>query len=575
MYISEFLPLLNGAKKSGEGWIARCPAHDDKTPSLSVSNGAGKILLKCHAGCSLNSILAALGLNAQELFSGNGSGGKESRPIIAEHDYYDAQGRFLFQKARFATKPKTKPRHKGPDGQWIWGAGTDRRPLYRLPEILKAVEVVVVEGEKDADNLWKLGFPATTTAFGNWLPENLQALSRKEIFVIGDNDTTGSEKVLKAIEALKGSAKSVKVVQLPTEGKPQGYDVSNFIEEFDEPEAAAEKLCILMENAKELPKPPTLGDAIMTAQRFTSLSLPEKVSILHPWLTTDGIILVSGWRNVGKTWFVIGILDAVTTGNNFGPWETKKPVPCLYLDGEMPAQDIQERLGKKQPDRKAPLYIYSDAYANQLGLKKANMLDPEWRNSILGILLNLGVKLFVVDNIASLSPGIDENSKSEWDPINQWLLELRFKGITTLLLHHLGKEGSQRGTSSREDNIDTSIMLKSPPGYNPEDGARFICSFGKNRIRHKHLHMISDSTFHMIPDENGNPVWSYKSTNKANKIEVLKMFDEEFTNKDIAEQLGITPGRVSQLKKEGVKDGYLSKNSKLTQRGFNYVHIKV
>jgi putative DNA primase/helicase len=81
------------------------------------------------------------------------------------------------------------------------------------------------------------------------------------------------------------------------------------------------------------------------------------------------------------------------------------------------------------------------------------------------IILTRGVKLWAVDNIASLASGIDENAKKEWDPINSWLLDLRFAGITTLLLHHTNKEGGQRGTSAREDNIDTSLILKQPADY--------------------------------------------------------------------------------------------------------------
>jgi hypothetical protein len=252
MEINDLLARLDGVKKSGDAWIAQCPAHDDENPSLSVSERDGKLLLHCHAGCSIDRIAQALGLTVRDLFSGNGNGsGKgETRPIIATHDYPDAQGRFLFQKARFATKPKTKPRHKDADGKWRWGAGTDARPLYRLPAILKAQEVCVCEGEKDCDNLVKLGFEATCTPFGKWEKEHAEALKEKSSFVLWDKDDPGRVKRDKAVEFLQGVAKSLRVVDLPTDGKPEGYDVSDFIAEFDDPEAAKEKLCILMSEAR-------------------------------------------------------------------------------------------------------------------------------------------------------------------------------------------------------------------------------------------------------------------------------------------------------------------------------------
>lgn len=64
------------AKRSGKGWMAKCPAHADRKPSLSVSEGNdGRVLLKCHAGCSTQEVLAAAGLTASDLFPSNGRNG--------------------------------------------------------------------------------------------------------------------------------------------------------------------------------------------------------------------------------------------------------------------------------------------------------------------------------------------------------------------------------------------------------------------------------------------------------------------------------------------------------------------
>jgi Protein of unknown function (DUF3987) len=63
---------LLGAKRTGDGWIARCPAHDDHKPSLSISEGAdGRALLICHAGCTTEAVVAALGLTLSDLFVKN------------------------------------------------------------------------------------------------------------------------------------------------------------------------------------------------------------------------------------------------------------------------------------------------------------------------------------------------------------------------------------------------------------------------------------------------------------------------------------------------------------------------
>ncbi len=66
----KLLHRLDGVKASGAGkWQARCPAHDDKTPSLSIKEiNDGTLLLKCWAGCSAGEIVGAVGLELSDLF---------------------------------------------------------------------------------------------------------------------------------------------------------------------------------------------------------------------------------------------------------------------------------------------------------------------------------------------------------------------------------------------------------------------------------------------------------------------------------------------------------------------------
>ena len=70
------------------------------------------------------------------------------------------------------------------------------------------------------------------------------------------------------------------------------------------------------------------------------------------------------------------------------------------------------------------------------------------------ILLTRKVKLWVVDNLASLASGLDENKKQDWDPINSWLLELRFAGISTIMLHHMTIK-----TGAKEEHQQERITL--------------------------------------------------------------------------------------------------------------------
>ena len=298
----------------------------------------------------------------------------------------------------------------------------------------------------------------------------------------------------------------------------------------------------------------SIQDVILSTGDLQRINFPPKKEYINPLIREGQIILISGWRGVGKTWFALSLANANTTGKRFGHWEIINSVPWLYLDGEMAIQDIQQRYKQLNPsgEEKAPLYFYSEAYANHLGLPRASLVNQEWRDNFKSVLLSMGIKIAVFDNIASLAPGIDENSKKDWDPINQYLLDLRFNGITSVLLHHVNKEGGQRGTSAREDNIDLSIMLKQPSGYLPEAGADFIASFSKARVAYADLNKLQDVRF-TLTEMDGDLTWEWRNVKAEIKQEVLRMIDQGMDYKDIASELGISKGRISQIKAEGKK----------------------
>jgi putative DNA primase/helicase len=236
-------------------------------------------------------------------------------------------------------------------------------------------------------------------------------------------------------------------------------------------------------------------------------------------------------------------------------------------------QDTMERFQGIYSEKvgREKLWIYSDHFSASLGMPAANLLDEKWRAWMKEVLLKHGVKLWVLDNIGAVTPGLDENSREGWSPINRWLLDLRFAGISTILIHHEGKGGEQRGTSAREDNLDISISLKRPKDYHPEDGARFICKFEKARIRQQDLHLITDTEFQMQQDPDGKTIWTWANVKQENKAKVLKMLSDGVASKDIAAGLGITAARVSQVKKEVLKDGLITEAGKLTQTGFEWL----
>jgi hypothetical protein len=165
--IELILAKLPDAKKSGTGWSACSPAHDDRQPSLSIAEGEdGRVLLKCHAGCSIEEICEAMGLKPTDLFvlststvlgptrekheyrgHDNGSQANGQSQIATTYDYRDEHGELLFQVVRYDPKDFRQRRPK-PGGGWVWSVKGVREVPYRLPELLARPNepVFVAEG---------------------------------------------------------------------------------------------------------------------------------------------------------------------------------------------------------------------------------------------------------------------------------------------------------------------------------------------------------------------------------------------------------------------------------------------
>lgn len=83
--VSNLLAHFPNAKRSGHGWVAKCPCHDDKNASLSVGQGEeGRALLNCFAGCPTENILAAIGLKPSDLFCESSSDSPNGHDVPAK-----------------------------------------------------------------------------------------------------------------------------------------------------------------------------------------------------------------------------------------------------------------------------------------------------------------------------------------------------------------------------------------------------------------------------------------------------------------------------------------------------------
>lgn len=254
MNIDAFVSLLSGARRAGSGWVALCPAHEDRRASFSVAQGQnGKVLVKCHAGCSTEAILNALKLRKSDLFAdeamrpGQPKKPRQTLPAApkaprrqfrtAEEAFEDlvkwkgrCSGRWAYQDTK-GNLVGVVLRWDTPEGKdlrpisrigdhWEMAAMPNPRPLYRLPDILREPRVLVVEGEKAAEAGWSLGFPTTTSSNGSqsanqtdWTP-----LLGKEVIILPDNDPPGMTYARAVIKLLGGGPVVLQLPNLPDGG---------------------------------------------------------------------------------------------------------------------------------------------------------------------------------------------------------------------------------------------------------------------------------------------------------------------------------------------------------------------
>jgi hypothetical protein len=447
--------VLGGRWRGGYG-SARCPAHDDAHPSLSVKDGAeGKLLVHCHAGCSQDDVVAAL--KDRELWpaagwpelavvpssfgaapSRNGSG--EIRPeIIATYDYLDETGGLLFQAVRYSDKTFRGRRRNG--AGWVYRLDDARRVLYRMPELLVADParfVFAVEGEKDADRLASLGLVATTNPHGagKWRPEYGDVLRGRRVVVLPDNDPVGRAHARDVVADLLGKAAEVRLLELP--GLPEHGDVSDWLD-------AGGTRPALEELVRELPalrEVPDMGagltDDVWPTRWLADLAGEPRV-VEEKW-TVHGILRrgrchwIYSQPGAGKTIFSVGLGTHVAAGKEFCGRAVDRG-PVLYVGEDMPVEELEEYLYMVTEACEVDLEHTPFGWTAEPGLR---LSDPKIAARVKQTVTRYGVRTVFLDSCERLAPSENFNSHEAQGLIDliQWLTH---RGITVVVIDHTNK----------------------------------------------------------------------------------------------------------------------------------------
>lgn len=287
----------------------------------------------------------------------------------------------------------------------------------------------------------------------------------------------------------------------------------------------------------------------VSAAHLVTLPLPRRELLLDPILPSRGLAMLYGPRGLGKTHVALGIACAAASGGTFLKWSASTARRVLYVDGEMPAADMQERLraiGLAPPALTFLLADMQDLGMPDLGTPEGQaVLERAWGDT--------PPELLVIDNLSSLVSSARDNDADGWSLMQSWLLRLRRKGISVLLVHHAGKGGQQRGTSRREDVLDTVIALRRPGDYEPKDGARFEVHLEKARG----LFGPQTDPFEarLQPDAAGTPAWSWQALTDSEFARAIALFSDGVSASDAAEELGVSRATAFRLKKRALEEG--------------------
>ncbi len=510
MTVEDLLRRLHGVRRSGSGYVAHCPAHRDRRPSLSVSEGEdGRVLLHCHAGCSTEAVVGALGLRLADLMpepAGDGRSGREPAPPpveVARYTYRDEEGRPLYQVRRY--QPKTFRQYRREGDRWVPGLGETRRVLYRLPEVIEAARegrvVIVVEGEKDADVLADLDFVATTCAMGAgaWRPEYTEVLRGAHVVILPDNDEPGRRHAAEVARAVYDVARSVRIVELP--GLPEKGDVSDWLGAGHLPadlrrvirntpplEAPPEPPSEPPERPQETRSPESRPDTRAVAVRVADV---EREAIRWLWpgrLALGKLAILDGDPGLGKSTLYCDLAARITTGRTWPdapdapPGEPAAVVIVTCEDGI--ADTIRPRLEEAGADLTRVHVIQAVREGEDLTVPRL----PDHIDAIEAVVRETGAALLVVDPImAHLGDRINAHRDAD---VRRALTPLALLcercGCAGLVVRHLNKmpggDPLYRGGGSIGiiGQARIGLLLASHPEHETADGVRVLATTKAN-----------------------------------------------------------------------------------------------
>jgi RecA-family ATPase len=278
--------------------------------------------------------------------------------------------------------------------------------------------------------------------------------------------------------------------------------------------------------------------------------------VLYPCIANPSLNFIYAATGVGKTLFTLNIAYCIASGGTFLNYRAPKPKKVLYVDAEMPYNQVYSRImqiAKQQGELALPKNFMLFTPDKVLPYFLPKICDLEGQSFYNNQMEENGTNVLIIDNLSMLS-SIDENKAVEWKIIQDWIVKLRSKGITIIIVHHAGKEkNGYRGTSRMLDAADTAISLQDLNSESLECEISNVRKFKIDYQKHRNFNGKDALSFEVTLTPSG---WQFQSIEKTNMDMVIERVKIGMSHKDISIEMGVSRPYVSKLfsiaKKQGL-----------------------
>jgi len=285
-----------------------------------------------------------------------------------------------------------------------------------------------------------------------------------------------------------------------------------------------------------------------------ALDIPPRELLLNPILPAKGLMMIHARRGGSKTFLALAIGLAVAGGTSVLRWSAPKPRRVLYIDGEMTLADLQVRVAALKNGMEACIRNDHFRLLSADHTNIPNLASPDGQRALEPLLD--GVYLVIVDNLSTLCWSRSDNDAGSWTTLQESRLRLRRRGTAVLLVHHSAKSGQQRGTSRREDVLDTVIGLRRPTDYSPDEGARFEVHIEKSRAFSGDAAKPFEARLASTGDGRGL-TWVASDLKPSHTDEAIALFRRGLSVRGVAVRLGMTKSTAGRLRLKAQEEGLL------------------